>query len=476
MTDPNTKAAGALRKAFAEANGFNTRTYSPAGFFTREQAQAAHPGTFAEPTYESEDNMQLSPIEQMRGHVADFAASIEDIQNRAQARADGKLLASESRALATAREGHAAAVERLAELEEMSARRAASEAAMRSVMGTSSTEVRTTPLGSVRAGGTYTTAVDPYSDGRSPHSFFSDLVSAKRGDPQAAQRVFATNEARSVSTATGSAGSFAPPAWLVEDYIAKPRGTRVFADLWHQEALPPGHSSVNVPRISTGTLVDIQSAENTALANRDLVSDAVSSTVVTIGGRVVTSLQMLLQGGGGNMDKVVFSDLLADYGQRLELETLIGSGTSGHLRGYIPVALASGTTATYTSGTPTVGGVYSTINQLIGQDQRSPVPIARCRGDEALALVVDLRGPRRIEAAIRGSQWRRCAVQRNRPGRYRRWQRNGRPHRRSAGLHHSDDSEHVRRWIERGQDHRLPARRSLAVVLGHQARVFRSAV
>jgi HK97 family phage major capsid protein len=114
---------------------------------------------------------------------------------------------------------------------------------------------------------------------------------------------------------------------------------------------------VNIPKVATGTTTAIQSTQNTALSQTDLTTNALSSSIVTIGGKQVVSQQLLDQ-GGLPVDEVVLSDLAADLTKQVDQQSLSGTGSSGQIKG---VLNAGGTAITYTDAAPTQAKVFNQI-------------------------------------------------------------------------------------------------------------------
>ncbi len=207
----------------------------------------------------------------------------------------------------------------------------------------------------------------------SPVSFFQDLVSSKRGDFDAAQRLQRNNsemalERRALGNTGGTGGSggeFAPPAWLESEFVALARAARVTADRLTKRPLPSGVSSVNIPKVTGGTATAVQTTRNTTVAAVDPTTSALTSGITTIAGKVVVSLQLLQQSPVA-LDEMLLGDLAADYARTLDLQVISGTGAGGQLLGLLNVA---GITQTaYTQATPSVtgtGGYYATINKAI---------------------------------------------------------------------------------------------------------------
>ena len=223
--------------------------------------------------------------------------------------------------------------------------------------------------------------VDPPVYARDKHdtSYFRDLFVANHsGDPaskrDAMDRLMrsTTQEAETralgnTGAVGGSGGEFAPPLWLVSEYVKLARPARVAADLFDKQELPAGVASVNVPRVATGTTVAIQTTQNTALSQTDLTTNSLTAGVTTIGGKQVVSLQLLEQ-SAIPFDRVIMEDLALAYAGALDVQALTGAGTSGALRG---LGSAAGLTVqTYTQASPAVAGTgqfYSMVAQAISK-------------------------------------------------------------------------------------------------------------
>ena len=201
------------------------------------------------------------------------------------------------------------------------------------------------------------------------NSYFKDLAAATlAGSGEARTRLIASQETRALGNTGavgGSGGEFAPPVWLINDFIALARPARVFANLVNHQELPSGVSSVNIPKISGGTTVAIQTTQNTALSQTDLTTTSVSSGISTIGGKQVVAQQLLDQ-SGIPFDTIILQDLAADYARQLDTQFITGSGAAGQLRG-VSNAAGVGSTA-YTDAAPAVAGAgkfYATLAKAI---------------------------------------------------------------------------------------------------------------
>lgn len=217
---------------------------------------------------------------------------------------------------------------------------------------------------------------DPFDDKKpyNGNSYFRDLAHARVfGSDEAADRLRKhtayENEKRALGNtgaAGGSGGEFAPPEWLVNQWVNLIRPGRVTADLFPKENVPAGVSSVNYPKLLTGTTTAVQSTQNTALSQTDLTTGYVQTGFATIGGKQVSSQQLLDQ-TAINFDRVILLDLAMDYGQRVGNQVFNGTGT-GSGTGAVINGLQNatvGSTQTWTQASPTVAGFYGQCGALL---------------------------------------------------------------------------------------------------------------
>jgi HK97 family phage major capsid protein len=195
---------------------------------------------------------------------------------------------------------------------------------------------------------------NPRDVGVEAPSFFRDLRDARLGNRDAADRLgrnqqIRASENRAISTTAGSGGQFAPPDWIVSDWIALARAGRVTADLLNKQPLPLGVSSLNLPKVSGGASTAVQVTQNNQISATDLQTTSVSSGITTISGQQIVSLQLVNQ-SGIPFDEIILGDLAADYARSLDLQVITGSGASGQLRG-LENGASVGTTA-FTTASP----------------------------------------------------------------------------------------------------------------------------
>lgn len=204
-------------------------------------------------------------------------------------------------------------------------------------------------------------------------SFFRDLASASRpgfmGAGEARERLVKAQETRADITPSGTTtaangGTFAPPAWLVSEFVNLARPGRVTADLLNKMELPSGVSSVNLPTLTTGTVIGQQATQGAAVATQAIVTSSVSSGIATLAGRSIISMQLLEQSGIA-FDQVILQDLARAYAGQANTGVLYGlTGVGASLSSVATTSVTVATTgvaALYTAVTKAVAGIQTAI-------------------------------------------------------------------------------------------------------------------
>ena len=158
-----------------------------------------------------------------------------------------------------------------------------------------------------------------------------------------------------MSTAAGGGGEFAPPLWMIQDFVPYLRPGRPLVNVLHHNVLPTGVSSINLPKVNTGALTGVQSNQNTAVANRDFGTGSVSTGITTVAGQVTISQQDIDQ-TPINLDEIVLRDLANDYAYQTDLLAITAiTGVSGL------------NAVTYTDAAPTSAKVLAQVQNGIDQ-------------------------------------------------------------------------------------------------------------
>lgn len=180
------------------------------------------------------------------------------------------------------------------------------------------------------------------------------------------------------NSAQGTGGYFIPPTWLVDDYIPGLRAHRVVANLPRRMDIPSGTNSINIPKLSTLTVVGYQQMNNSGLPSQDWTDTSVQANVKTVGGYSDVAIQLLEQSPHGIVDEVITTDLLAAHDKFMDAEVIAGDGSNaaslngGHLLGLYPSTNWSGTNSvTYTDASPTGQHFVSVFGAMASQVSRN---------------------------------------------------------------------------------------------------------
>jgi HK97 family phage major capsid protein len=207
-----------------------------------------------------------------------------------------------------------------------------------------------------------------------PHSWFLDFARMGK-DFEARERIvrgqrerMAEMEKRSVdmTTAAGAGGEFAPPLWEIDQFVAFLRPHRVIADLIGSRTLPKGVSSINLPKVATGTAVAVQTTQGTQVQDTAMTTTSVGSGIITLAGQQTVSLQLLEQSGIA-FDEVVLRDLAEDYAAKVDVQILTAAASAPWQGGGLANVAGAGS-VTYTDASPAVAGtgkLYAKIAQAI---------------------------------------------------------------------------------------------------------------
>jgi HK97 family phage major capsid protein len=315
----------------------------------------------------------MSLEDQMREKRAARKAELDALLSGAESRSDSNLTEDENlkfdALVAEIRKDD----ERIVELAELAKREAAADETRRMVGGAIAPATVTDPPVYV-------------SNGRNGQSYFRDLGQLKlRGDADAQDRLIrasrqAADEQRALgntNAAGGSGGEFAPPAWLINEWVNIIRLGRVTPDLFRKMDIPDGISSINIPKITGGTTVALQTSQNSALSQTDMTTSYVQTGWATVGGKQVISQQLLDQ-AAVNFDQLILNDLAADYARQVGALTFSGTGTGTGTNAVVNgLTLATyGSTTTWTQASPTAPLFYAqaakTIAAFIAARQTAP--------------------------------------------------------------------------------------------------------
>ncbi|QJT01782.1 hypothetical protein G9272_16915 [Streptomyces asoensis] len=149
---------------------------------------------------------------------------------------------------------------------------------------------------------------------------------------------------------TGAFAGLVVPQYLTDLYAPAAMANRPFADACRPHDLPPQGMQVNISRITTGSSVDMQAAENDAVAEQNMDDTNLPITVQTAAGQQTISRQAIERGAG--VEAVVMDDLFRRYNTNLDGK-LLNQATTGLTN--VATAVA------YTDGTPTATELYPKV-------------------------------------------------------------------------------------------------------------------
>lgn len=199
---------------------------------------------------------------------------------------------------------------------------------------------------------TYRKEIDERGQGK---DFMNDVAAAFLGNWGARERLDAhmreeraergdAIEQRAVGT--GAFTGYVVPQYLVDMNIGAATTRRPFADICNHHDLPDTGMTVYLSKITTGTSVDLQSAENAAVSETDIDDTLIAINVHTAAGSQTLSRQAVERGLG--TEEITWADLQKRHASRLDLVLL---------NGLTNVATA----VAYTDGTPTAPELYPKI-------------------------------------------------------------------------------------------------------------------
>lgn len=182
-------------------------------------------------------------------------------------------------------------------------------------------------------------------------SFFADAYRARPdvGDRDAADRLQrhmreVAVERRDITTST--LNGLVPPQYLLDQAATLARAMRPLADIMPKYPLPATGMTMYATKVQTGTLTAVQTSQNTAVQEQDVVTTDISIPVVSIGGVQDISRQALER--GAITDTLIMADLVADYATQLDTQLISGSGSNGQHKGLLTI---SATTVSWTGTT-----------------------------------------------------------------------------------------------------------------------------
>lgn len=162
---------------------------------------------------------------------------------------------------------------------------------------------------------------------------------------------------------TGAFTGLVTPVYLEEQFVEYRRAGFPLYDWIRKLDLPDTGMTVNIGRLTTGTGVAAQSAENAAVQETDADDTLLSVNVRTYAGQQDVARQALER--GLYVDTVIYEDLTRAYFTKLGDACYNADGTSGT---HLGISSTSGIiSVAYTDGSPTVAEWWPKLQDAIRQ-------------------------------------------------------------------------------------------------------------
>ena len=279
--------------------------------------------------------------DEQRDLTEEELANVEDCQERAET------LDTSIKQLRTVKDGNLEAAKMAAEVAAMGS----DEAPQNRAVITDAVHVTNEPL-------TY--------EERSEHSFFADMYKAQvLNDPTAQVRQQRHMQEMDIEHRDSSSSNFA--GLVVPNYLTNlpaPLASAGSPNIQNSRRLnlPPSGLTVNVSRITTGTTVAAQSAENAALSESTPDDTLLTVNVNSYGGFTDISRQAIDRGTG--VDEIVVQDLALAYATSVNGDCIAGSGSSGTHLGILNTSGIGD--IDIDDASPTAGETFQQIVKAIG--------------------------------------------------------------------------------------------------------------
>lgn len=154
------------------------------------------------------------------------------------------------------------------------------------------------------------------------------------------------------NTTDTSGGEFVPPLWLQSEWVRLPRAGRPAAQAIQNRPLPPGTDSINLPKLTTGTAMGVQTEAGT-VTSQAIVTASVTAALQTMAGQIDVS-QQLVDRSNPTVDSILFDDLTLAYDSKIDNAVLNSTVTNG--KGLLQ--LTGINAVTYTDSSATVAELY----------------------------------------------------------------------------------------------------------------------
>lgn len=205
-------------------------------------------------------------------------------------------------------------------------------------------------------------------------SFIRDVVGAYDGDLDAMERIrrhkhevvvereWSVPQQRDIGT--GALAGVTVPLYLTNLVAEAPVAMAPLLSNAQRLPLPDDGMEVNISRVTTGTSVDAQTAENAGVSETDIDDTLLTVRVRTYSGQQDLSRQVIDRSVGG--EQIVLRDLTRRYLTRVGNAAINGDGTNGTHLGIRSTVGIAGVTYTDSTGTPSEawGPIWDLAQQI----------------------------------------------------------------------------------------------------------------
>ena len=138
-------------------------------------------------------------------------------------------------------------------------------------------------------------------------------------------------------------GSLVPTDYRPDLYAPGLYGGRITADLCARFPLPARGMTVSFPRVTTEASAGIQATQGSEVSSAGVATTETVLNISTIASGINVSRQAIER--GEMVESLIFSEMIAAYGEDLDNQVIEGTGSSGQLKGIFP-STTSGNTVT----------------------------------------------------------------------------------------------------------------------------------
>lgn len=162
------------------------------------------------------------------------------------------------------------------------------------------------------------------------------------------------------------------PQYLTELFAPNLRAGRPFLNAVHNVPLPAEGMTITIPRGAGGTSVAAQETQNTEVSNTTYLESDLVVPVRTFAGQQLLSRQAVERGRG--IAEIILADLFSEYGTRVNVSALAGTGANGSHFGVLNTTSVQTAAWAGTTGASLVGAIHKGIG-LVNENRFLPADL-----------------------------------------------------------------------------------------------------